>query len=237
MNAMSLPRDEIHRVLVVEDEPQVREGLVVNLRAEGFEVDAVGRGDEVLERVLALPPHLIVLDIMLPGVTGIDVCRELRARGYAGPIIFLTARTQEIDRVLGLEIGADDYVVKPFSVRELIARIRARLRRLPVRTEPPLPQYRVGDVHIDFERHRADKAGTPLEMTPREFGILQLLIRHRGHVISRDLILDEVWGADVSVTSRTIDNYILRLRQKLEPTPADPRIILTVYGEGYKFVG
>ena len=113
MNAMSLPRDEIHRVLVVEDEPQVREGLVVNLRAEGFEVDAVGRGDEVLERVLALPPHLIVLDIMLPGVTGIDVCRELRARGYAGPIIFLTARTQEIDRVLGLEIGADDYVGPP----------------------------------------------------------------------------------------------------------------------------
>ena len=157
----------------------------MNRRAEGFEVDAVGRGDAgSFERVLALPPHLIVLDIMLPGVAGIDVCRELRARGDAGPIIFLTARTQEIDRVLGLEIGADDYVVKPFSVRELIARIRARLRRLPVRTEPPLPQSnRVGDVHIDFERHRADKAGTPLEMTPREFGILQLLIRHRGHVI------------------------------------------------------
>src|SRR5262249_50079874 len=157
-------------------------------------------------------------------------------QGIATPIIMLTARSEEIDKVLGLELGADDYVTKPFGVRELVARIRARLRRDPVRPTEREAGYRFEDIEVDFERCRVVKSGTPVELTPKEFDILRMLIRSRGQIVSRDRLLTEIWGYQVVPNTRTVDNHILKLRQKLEPEPANPRFILSVYGEGYKFV-
>jgi DNA-binding response OmpR family regulator len=176
---------------------------------------------------------------MLPGMNGLDVCRMLRQRSIETPIIMLTARGDELDRVLGLEIGADDYMTKPFSVRELAARIRARLRRRstakPAKTEGPT-RYRVGDVEFDFEKRVAIRRGAPLDMSPKEFEVLRLLIRHRGEVVTRDTMLNEVWGYEAMPTTRTVDTHIVKVRQKIEPDPANPTHILSVYGEGYKYV-
>jgi two-component system, OmpR family, alkaline phosphatase synthesis response regulator PhoP len=182
-------------------------------------------------------PHLVLLDVMLPGMSGFDVCRELRQRGFEAPIFMLTAKGEEIDRVVGLEIGADDYVTKPFGLRELLARIRVRLRRLPRRSEEGLARYRFGPVEIDFEKCSAVRHDEPLELTGKEYDMLRLLIRHRGEIVTRDRILNEVWGYEAAPTTRTVDNHILHLRQKLEEDPAHPAFILSVYGEGYKFVG
>lgn len=223
------------RILIVEDELDLRRGLELNLKAEGYAVLAAATGDEALEVALRERPDVIVLDVMLPGMSGFDVCRELRRRRVEEPIIMLTARADETDRVVGLEIGADDYVTKPFSIRELLARIRVRLRR---RAEPgDQAIVRFGDVEVDFDRHEATRGGVRVELTPKELDILQLLVRHRGRTITRDRLLEEVWGYEYSPTTRTVDNHMLRLRQKLEPDPEDPRFILTVYGEGYRFVG
>ena len=225
------------KILIVDDEEQMVKGLAASFAAEGFSVATAARGDTALNTVLKENPDLILLDVMLPGASGVDVCRELRRKGIETPIIMLTARGAEIDRVLGLEIGADDYVTKPFSLRELVARVRVRLRRQAPRPPGPIARYRVGDVEVDFETYRATRHGQPLDMTAKEFDLLRLLVQCRGEVVSRDRILNEVWGYDAMPSTRTVDTHIVKLRQKLEEDPAHPTYILSVYGEGYRFVG
>lgn len=227
----------MHKILIVEDEEDLLRGLEINLDKHGYRVLTATRGDLAIDVAIKEHPHLIILDVMLPGMSGLDVCRELRKKGLEMPIIMLTARAEEIDRVLGLEIGADDYVTKPFSVRELIARIRVRLRRLPSREAEALPRYRFDDIEIDFERYRATRKGQAIDLTPKEFDILRLLIRCRGDAVTRERMLEEIWGYDASTTTRTVDSHILKLRQKLEDDPANPKYILSIYGAGYKFVG
>lgn len=224
------------KILIVEDEEDLLKGLEINLKKEGYKVLKATHGEAGVNLAIKENPHLIILDVMLPGMSGLDVCRELREKGIDTPIIMLTAKSEEIDRVVGLEIGADDYVTKPFSLPELLARIRVRLRRQPRKTET-LARYRFGDVEIDFEKYRATRKGKPVHLTPKEFDILRLLIRCRGEVVTRDRMLDEVWGYEVYPTTRTVDNHILKLRQKLENDAVNPRYILSIYGEGYKFVG
>jgi len=221
------------RILIIEDEPDLLRGLSLNLKAEGYAVLTAARGDTGTELALRERPDLILLDIMLPGMNGLDVCRELRKRGFSAPIIMLTAKAEEVDRVVGLEIGADDYVTKPFGIRELLARIRARLRRHSGESGSKL---KFGDVEIDFAKHEASRGGGRVELTGKEFEVLRLLARHRGEIVTRDLLLEEVWGYESYPTTRTVDNHILRLRQKLEEDPSDPRFILSIYGEGYKLV-
>jgi DNA-binding response OmpR family regulator len=224
------------RILVIEDQEDLLKGLEINLRQEGYEVIKALRGDTGLNLAISHSPDLIVLDIMLPGMNGLDVCRGLRQRGVETPIIMLTAKGEELDRVLGLEMGADDYVTKPFGIRELIARIRAGLRRRLLTGNTTVTTCTFGDVEADFEKMQVRKQGLPIDLTARECNILKLLVQHRGEVVSRELILREVWGYQFAPTTRTIDTHIVRLRQKLERDPARPVFILTIYGEGYKFV-
>jgi two-component system alkaline phosphatase synthesis response regulator PhoP len=224
------------RVLLVEDEEALARGLEFNLKREGFEVVRARRGDTALDLLVRTRPDIVTLDVMLPGLDGLEVCREIRRRGIDTPVIMLTARAEEVDRILGLEIGADDYVVKPFSVRELVARIRARLRRRPGEATG-FPVCRFGPVEVDFEHFRATRDGQPVELTAKEFAILRLLVESRGAVVSRNRILDEVWGADEAVDARRIDTHVVNLRKKLEDDPASPRVIQSVYGEGYRFTG
>ena len=195
------------------------------------------QGDEGLELAIQENPHLIILDVMLPKMSGFDVLRELRQKGIKVPIIMLTAKSEEIDRVVGLEIGADDYVTKPFSVRELLARIRVQLRRQPPEPAEILTRFRFGSVEIDFEKLQATRKDKPLDLTAKELDILRLLIQRRGQVITRNQLLDEVWGYEKYPTTRTVDNHILKLRKKLEDDPTAPKYILTIYGQGYKFIG
>jgi two-component system, OmpR family, alkaline phosphatase synthesis response regulator PhoP len=227
----------MQKILIVEDEEDVAKGLELNLKKEGYRVLKANRGDAAVDLAIKENPNLILLDVMLPGMSGFEVCRELRKKGIDAPIIMLTAKGEEIDRVLGLEIGADDYVTKPFSLRELKARIGVRLRRHPPGLAESVSRYRFGDVEIDFEKCQATRKGAPVELTHKELDILRLFIRRRGEVVTRDRMLDEVWGYDSSSTTRTVDTHIAKLRQKLEPDPGTPRYILSVYGEGYKFVG
>lgn len=221
------------RILIIEDQPDLLRGLEMNLKAEGFDIRTASRGDTGLAEALSCKPDLIVLDWMLPGMSGLDVCRALRGRQLEVPIIFLTARAEELDRVVGLEMGADDYMTKPFGIRELIARIRVRLRRPPLETSDSLE---FDDVSVDFPRHHVTRGGQRVELTPKELHLLRALARNCGIVVTRDQLLDEVWGYETYPTTRTVDNHVLRLRQKLEADPADPRHILSIYGEGYKFV-
>jgi two-component system alkaline phosphatase synthesis response regulator PhoP len=223
------------RILVIEDEPDLLRGLVLNLKAEGYSVLTASRGDTGVEEALRERPELVLLDIMLPGMNGLDVCRELRRKGFEAPIIMLTAKVEELDRVVGLEIGADDYVTKPFGIRELLARIRARLRRHAPTLEID-SKLCFEEVEIDFARQEALRGGTRIELTGKEFEVLRLLARHRGEIVTRERLLEEVWGYESYPTTRTVDNHILRLRQKLEHDPSSPRHILSIYGEGYKFV-
>jgi len=224
-------------ILIVEDEADLARGLEINLRREGYEVLKAGTGDHGLHLALNENPDLILLDVMLPGMNGFDVCRQLRQKGFDAPIIMLTARGEEIDRVLGLELGADDYVQKPFGLRELIARIRVRLRRSKPAASPPVSHYCFGTVELDFEKCRVTRSGKALDLTAKELEIMKLLVRNRNQNVTRDRLLNEVWGYESTPTTRTVDNHILRLRQKLENDPASPEYILSVYGEGYKFVG
>jgi two-component system alkaline phosphatase synthesis response regulator PhoP len=224
------------RILVVEDEPNMVAGLRDNFEFEGYEVLTASDGVEGLERALQESPDLVVLDVMMPRMSGLEVCRQLRARRASIPIIMLTARGQEVDKVVGLELGADDYVTKPFSIRELLARVKAILRRtaaLPKQQD----QHSFGDIEVDIHRRRVLKAGKALDMSSKEFELLQYFICHPGETLSRDRLLEEVWGYENYPTTRTVDTHLVRLRQKLEPDPEQPQYFLTVHGTGYRFVG
>ena len=223
------------RILVVEDDPAILRGLTDNLKCESYEVLTATDGETGYRLIREKNPELIILDLMLPKLSGYELCRKLRAEGVTTPILMLTARGEEADRVLGLDLGADDYVTKPFSVRELLARIRAILRRM----HPPqaLPdEVRFDDVVVDFRRYEARKGEKSLEMTRKEFGLLRLLAAKPGEVITRDELLNEVWGYENYPTTRTVDNHIATLRAKLEDNPSQPCHLLTVHGVGYKLV-
>ena len=224
------------RILVVEDEPNMVAGLRDNFEFEGYEVLTARDGVEGLERALNESPDLVVLDVMMPRMSGLEVCRQLRAKRASIPIIMLTARGQEVDKVVGLELGADDYVTKPFSIRELLARVKAILRRtaaIPKQQD----QHSFGDIEVDLHRRRVVKAGKALDISSKEFELLQYFICHSGETLSRDRLLEEVWGYENYPTTRTVDTHLVRLRQKLEPDPEQPQYFLTVHGTGYRFVG
>jgi two-component system alkaline phosphatase synthesis response regulator PhoP len=223
------------KILIVEDEPDMVLGLKDNFEFEGYEVVTASDGVAGLERARALKPDLVILDIMLPKLSGLEVCKTLRSEGFQTPIIMLTARGQEIDKVVGLELGADDYVTKPFSIRELLARVRAILRRTDG-AKKRLQKYRFSDVELDFEAYRAKKGGAPLELSPREFELLRYLIERKGETVSRDKLLEDVWGYESYPSTRTVDTHIAKLRAKIGDSGSDPRYILTIHGVGYKFV-
>jgi two-component system alkaline phosphatase synthesis response regulator PhoP len=230
------PGIHLQKVLIIEDEPAMVLGLRDNFEYEGYEVLVAHDGVEGLDRALRDKPNVILLDVMLPRKSGLDVCRELRSKGVETPIVMLTARGQEIDKVIGLEIGADDYVTKPFSIKELLARVRAALRRAS-RQIVDIKTYSFGSVALDFEKYQASKAGRAIELSAREFDILKYFIRHRGETLTREQLLDEVWGYDNYPITRTVDNHIAKLRQKVEDTPTEPQYIVTVHRSGYKFLG
>jgi DNA-binding response OmpR family regulator len=223
------------RVLVVEDEAAILQGLRDNLEFDGYEVFTAADGVAGLDLIRKHDPHLIVLDLMLPGLSGYELCRKLRAEGVTTPILMLTARGEEADRVLGLDLGADDYVTKPFSVRELMARVRALLRRGPPTAELPA-QLQFADVSIDFTRYEATRGGQKVDLTRKEFGLLRLLAAKEGLVVTRDELLEKVWGYEATPTTRTVDNHLATLRAKLEQDAAQPKHLRTVHGVGYKLV-
>lgn len=221
-------------ILVVEDEANIAMALEDDLKKEGYEVEIVRDGDSACRRALDEAFDLILLDVMLPRKDGFDVCRDLRRARVRTPIVMLTAKTQEAEKVLGLELGADDYVTKPYSPRELRARIKAQLRR----AANDLPEtYRFGDVEVDFTRHEVRRDGRCVEVTPTEFKLLAAFVRHPGRVLTRDQLLDEAWGHGTFVTDRVVDNQITNLRKKIEPVPSRPRYLLNVRGVGYRFDG
>ena len=222
------------KILVVEDEAAIARVLVDNLLFEGHEAEAVADGAEGLERALAWQPDLILLDIVLPTMDGYEVCRRLRTQGAATPIIMLTARGEEVDKVLGLELGADDYVTKPVGVRELMARIKAVLRRGAAPATGAVLAF--GPARIDFDRYEATADSRAVHLSPKAYGILRLLWESKGRALTRTQILEQVWGYEVYPTTRTVDNHIAELRNRLEADPAQPRHILTVHGVGYRFV-
>ncbi|MFO7733948.1 MAG: response regulator transcription factor [Candidatus Aminicenantes bacterium] len=225
------------RILIVEDDLAILRGLKDNLEYESYEVLTAVDGEHGYGLLKEKKPDLVILDLMLPGMSGFELCRKARAEGIHTSILMLTARSEEKDRVAGLDLGADDYVTKPFSVPELLARVRAVLRRVELAKTGDLPgEVRFDDVVIDFKAFEARRAGKTIEMTRKEFGILRLLAARAGEVVRRDELLDEVWGYDQYPTTRTVDNHIALLRGKLEADPADPRRLLTVYGVGYRLV-
>jgi len=227
------------RIVIVEDDPHIALGLEELLRAEGFAPTACARGDEAAATVMRVAPALVVLDVMLPGASGYDVCRTLRARKFAGAILMLTAKGQEIDKVVGLELGADDYVTKPFGVRELMARIHALLRRTARAEAHPAADavFRVGEAEIDPKRFELRRGGRVEELTERELKLLRLFHAHAGEVLSRDRLLNEVWGHGYYGTTRTLDQVIVQLRRKLGDRGDEPRLLLTVHGVGYRLAG
>ena len=225
------------RILLVEDEPGLILTLTDRLISEGFEVKTASDGESGYQAATSRNFDLIILDVMLPRKNGLDVCRDLRQQKITTPILMLTARGETIDKVLGLKLGADDYLTKPFEVLELLARIEALLRRAPAVTQNSAETYRFGTVDIDFRRAEVRKEGEQVELSALEFKLLQYLIEHHGAALTRDELLDEVWGYDSTPTTRTVDVHIAWLRQKLEPNPRHPQFILTVHGFGYKFVG
>ena len=228
---MSIPAT----ILVIEDDPAMTAGLKDNLEIEGYRLITAGNVREGREAALRGKPDLVLLDVMLPDGDGVSLCRDLRAHGMQQPIIMLTARGEEMDKVLGFEGGADDYIVKPFGLRELLARIHAHLRRhgATAQLQGPLA---VGMAVVDFKRHQLSRDGELLEISAKELELLRYLVAHRGEVVSRDTLLTEVWGHQREVATRTVDNFIVRLRKKLEADPADPRYLITVHGSGYKLV-
>jgi two-component system alkaline phosphatase synthesis response regulator PhoP len=224
------------KILIVEDEPNMVAGLRDNFEYEGYQVITAGDGVEGLNRALADSPDIVVLDVMMPRMSGLDVCKQLKAKRPSVPIIMLTARGQEVDKVVGLELGADDYVTKPFSIRELIARVKAVLRRAQVLPKEQ-ERYSFGEVQVNLRSYQVVKRGKSVDFSAKEFDLLKYFLCHPGETLSRDRLLEEVWGYAHYPTTRTVDAHIVRLRQKIEPVPDEPRYILTVHGVGYKFVG
>src|SRR5215813_9299049 len=223
-------------VLIIEDDQAMAVALRDGFEYEGYAVQVARDGAAGLKVATEKDHDLIILDVMLPKVSGFDVCKQLRSVGNHTPIIMLTARGQEIDKVVGLKIGADDYVTKPFSFMELMARVEAVLRRT-ARHRDPLGQVHFGDIALNFRTCEATKGGVPLDLSPREWQMLQYLIAHRGEVVSREQLLDAVWGYDAAPFTRTVDMHIAKLRKKIEDRPMDPHCIMTVHRVGYKFVG
>ena len=217
----------------MDDEPEIVRGLEDNLRFEGYQTVSATNGEDGLALALSDAPDLVLLDIMMPKMSGWDVCRALRGRGVDVPVIMLTARGAEVDRVLGLELGADDYVTKPFSLRELLARVRAVLRRPGPRQK--FEEFAFGDVRIRLRGRQVFRAGREVRLTRKEFDLLVFLVEYRGEVVTRERLLDEVWGYERFPTTRTVDTHVLRLRRKFEADPDRPAWILTVHGQGYKF--
>jgi DNA-binding response OmpR family regulator len=224
----------MEHILIIEDEESILMALEDDLKLEGYEVASARDGEQGLSMAKEKGYDLIILDIMLPKMDGFEVCKQLRQAGVGTPILMLTAKSQEIDKVLGLELGADDYVTKPFSPRELLARVKAILRRVKGSREH-MDVYRFGDVEIDFKKYEVTKGGGPIYLTSREFSLIGFLIRHEGQVVDRSTILDGVWGEDVFVMPKTVDTHVGHLRKKLEDDPANPKHIIGVRGVGYKF--
>lgn len=229
----------MNRILIVEDEPNMLIGLKDNLEFEQYNVTVASDGEKGLDIILNQSFELILLDVMMPKISGFDICKSVRKHGITTPIIFLTAKGEEIDKVLGLELGADDYITKPFSVRELMARVKAVLRRYSDNEskEKSPDHLQIGGLKIDFAHYEAqDASKNKVKMSHKEFEILLYLYTHKNEVVSRYKLLEDVWGYDAQPTTRTVDNFILKLRQKIEENPNDPKFILTVHGAGYKMV-
>jgi DNA-binding response OmpR family regulator len=224
------------KLLIVEDEPAMQLGLKDNLELESYQVDIASDGEEGLRKIKESSYDLILMDVMLPKLSGFDLCKTVRSAGIQTPIVLLTARGEEIDKVLGLELGADDYITKPFSLRELLARIKAILRRNTNKTASASNYVRIGKLDLDFEAFQAKEGEAPVKLSHREFEILLYLLKNKHKVVSRYDLLEHVWGYDEQITTRTVDNFIARLRQKIEVNPNQPAIILTVHGSGYKMV-
>ena len=222
-----------HRILVAEDEPGIALGLEDDLTMEGYEVEVVADGTQASRRAREADFDLIVLDVMLPGKDGFEVCRELRRAGLRMPILMLTAKAQEAEKVMGLEIGADDYVTKPFGTRELRARIKALLRRASGGTESEVCHF--GDVVVDFPRGELRRAGKAVDLTPIEYRLMEVFVRSAGRVLSREQLLTETWGPNTFASDRIVDNHIANLRKKIEPDPVNPRYLRNVRGLGYRF--
>ena len=225
------------RILVVEDEESLADSVRYNLEREGFDVSVAGDGRRALERFRAEPPSLVILDLMLPEVSGLDVCRTIRSESDV-PIIMVTAKDSEADKVTGLELGADDYVTKPFSMRELVSRVRANLRRMrtPVPSAPSDEVLVGGPTRMDVARHEVTVRSDPVSLPPKEFELLEAFLRRKGRLLTRDFLIEEVWGVDYYGDTRTLDVHVKRLRRKLEQDPHNPVHLLTVRGLGYKFV-
>jgi two-component system alkaline phosphatase synthesis response regulator PhoP len=224
------------RILVVEDEPGIALGLEDDLKLEGYDVEVIADGAAAARRAREGGFDLILLDVMLPGKDGFEICRELRRAGMRVPILMLTAKTQEAEKVLGLELGADDYVTKPFGTRELRARIKALLRRATP-PEAESESYRFGEVELDFRRGELRRRGVPVELTPIEFRLLTLFVRAPGRLMSRERLIEGAWGPDTFTSDRIVDNHIANLRRKIETDPAEPRYLRNVRGMGYRFDG
>lgn len=228
------------RVLIAEDDHAMAVALNDGFRFEGYEVLAAENGEEAYGMAQREHPDIIVLDVMMPKKSGLDVLKQLRAAGNHIPVIILTARGREIDKVLGLKLGADDYMTKPFSMMELVVRAETILRRVgrnQSQEEDNLTTYSFGDIHLDFKKHEATKADLPLELSPREFLLLAFFVKHRGEIVTRDQLLDAVWGFQSIPFTRTVDTHVAKLRKKLEDQACNPRYIVTVHRLGYKFTG
>jgi two-component system alkaline phosphatase synthesis response regulator PhoP len=227
------------KILIVEDDESILLGLENILRDEGYEVRSAKSGREGYQLAIAREADLIILDLMLPGMSGLEICKRLREEGMKIPLIMLTAKSEENDKVLGLELGADDYITKPFSLRELIARVKTRLRRGELaaasNANSAPEEFKFGEVVVNFKRREVIKAGVRQDLTNREFLLLEYFIQHQGELLTRDRLLDEIWGYDVYPTTRTVDTHIRRLRKHIEPMPDQPRYIKTVHGAGYLF--
>jgi two-component system alkaline phosphatase synthesis response regulator PhoP len=226
----------VKRLLLIEDEAGLVMTLTDRLTREGYAVDTSPDGESGLERAAGEAFDLVLLDVMLPRLNGFDVLKELRRRAVETPVIMLTARGQVVDKVAGLKLGADDYVTKPFEMAELLARIEAKLRRAPAAPHPS-EGYQFGDVRVDFRRAEVAKEGAPIELSAREFQLLKYFIEHRGATLTREELLNEVWGYNSMPSTRTVDVHVAWLRQKIEPNPRHPQFVLTVHGMGYKFAG
>jgi DNA-binding response OmpR family regulator len=235
MSTAAVRGDEARHVLVIEDEPQMRSMLTDNLEFEGYRVTAVASGEEALQAVASRHFSLLLVDVMLPGISGFDVCQQLRARGKHVPIVVLTARTGEQDRVRGLDLGDDDYVSKPFSVSELLARVRALVRRDDWHS-PVSDEFSIGDVVVKPRQRLVLRKGRRVPLSAREFELLRYLFAHRNEVVSREQLLRDVWGYSHLSVTRTVDNYVAKLRTHIEPRPHEPRYIITVHGSGYQLL-